>query len=175
MALPGTFESSNRTPYGKEGFAKNADAEAYEIIMDSHGILLWDPEQYQEKPLLIVTAESTPEEYLNYLNDKGISWIAAGDEHIDLKRAAEILKKEFGIERLGVVGGAHINGVFLKDGLFDEVSLLIGPGIDGREGMASVFDGLASNAPLTFLDLKGVKGFDDGAVWLRYDVKKDQQ
>ncbi len=41
--------------------------------------------------------------------------------------------------------------------------------------MASVFDGLASNAPLTFLDLKGVKGFDDGAVWLRYDVKKDQQ
>lgn len=172
MALPGVFKSRTKTPCGQEGFARNENADAYEIIMDSHGILLWDPEQYKEKPLLIATSENASKEYLDYLDQNGISWIAAGKDHIDLKRTAEILKQEFGVERMGVVGGAHINGGFLKDGLIDEVSLLIGPGIDGREGMPAVFDGLAKDAPLTFLELKDVKPYGDGAVWLRYNVKK---
>lgn len=38
-------------------------------------------------------------------------------------------------------GGAVINGAFLKAGLLDEVSILIGAGIDGRKGMPGVFDG----------------------------------
>ena len=37
------------------------------------------------------------------------------------------------MRRLGIVGGGHINGAFLQAGLLDEVSLMIGAGIDGRE------------------------------------------
>lgn len=59
-----------------------------------------------------------------------------------MKRACEILAAEFDVKRAAVVGGGHINAGFLAAGLLDEVSILIGAGIDGRGGMQSVFDGL---------------------------------
>lgn len=96
-----------------------------------------------EKPLLILTSERVPREYLSYLDGRNISWIAAGKERIDLARAAEILGAEFGVERMAVVGGSAINTSFLDAGLLDEVSILVGAGIDGRGGMPAVFDGLA--------------------------------
>lgn len=65
---------------------------------------------------------------------------SAGKKHIDLARAAEILKETFGIERLGVVGGPAMNTAFLDAGLLDEVIVLIGAGIDGRESFPPVFN-----------------------------------
>ena len=124
-----------------------------------------------EKPYLIITCEQVPKEYLQYLDRKNISWIACGNERIDLARAAEILFEEFGVKRMGIVGGAAINTAFLNDGLLDEISILIGAGIDGRTEMPSVFDGREMSHPLTHLTLSDVKMFDSGAVWLRYKVK----
>ncbi len=49
---------------------------------------------------------------------------------------------------MAVVGGGHINAGFLAAGLLDEVSLLIGAGIDGRGGMAAVFYGLPMERPV---------------------------
>ena len=100
--------------------------------------------------------------------DRNISWIAAGKERIDLARAAEILATEFGVERMAVVGGSAINTSFLDSGLLDEVSILIGAGIDGRGGMPAVFDGLPMVHPVIPLGLTDVQKFDSGAVWLRY-------
>ena len=67
--------------------------------------------------------------------------------------------------------GGHINAAFLAAGLLDEVSVLIGAGIDGRGGMAAMFDGLPMNQSLTQLHLESVKPFESGAVWLRYTVR----
>ena len=140
MAQGGSFSPSDGFSYGKEDFRKNADAKGYEIIVDTKGTLLWDDGD-TDKPYLIVMSENASGEYIDYLNGKRISWITCGKERIDLKRASEILAKEYGIERMAIVGGGHINGSFLDAGLVDEVSLLIGPAIDGREGEAQVFDG----------------------------------
>ena len=41
---------------------------------------------------------------------------------------------------MSIVGGGHINASFLEAGILDEVSSIIGAGIDGRGGMAAVFD-----------------------------------
>lgn len=71
---------------------------------------------------------------------------------------------------MAVVGGGHINAAFLSANLLDEISLLIGAGIDGREGICSVFDGLKRNHPLTLLKLEKVKAFKSGSVWLRYKM-----
>lgn len=76
---------------------------------------------------------------------------------MNLTRAAEILFEEFGVERMGIVGGAAINTAFLNDGLLDEISILIGAGIDGRVEMPSVFDGRKMSYPLTHLALSDVK------------------
>ena len=170
MALTGEFQASDPTPVGKEAFSRKVDAPGYEIVVDTHGKLLWPDAGEPEKPLLILTSEQAPREYLTYLDSRNISWIAAGRERIDLARAAEILAAEFGVERMAVVGGSAINTSFLDSGLLDEVSILIGAGIDGRGGMPAVFDGRAMDHPVTLLHLTDVRKFDSGAVWLRYAV-----
>jgi 2,5-diamino-6-(ribosylamino)-4(3H)-pyrimidinone 5'-phosphate reductase len=54
--------------------------------------------------------------------------------------------------------------------LLDEIILLIGSGIDGRSGMASVFDGLPMDTPVKVVKLNGVTTYDSGAVLIRYTV-----
>uniref|UniRef100_I5AX83 Pyrimidine reductase, riboflavin biosynthesis n=1 Tax=Eubacterium cellulosolvens (strain ATCC 43171 / JCM 9499 / 6) TaxID=633697 RepID=I5AX83_EUBC6 len=170
MAQGGSFSLSDGFPYGKEDFRKNADAKGYEIIVDTKGTLLWDDGD-TDKPYLIIMSEDVSEKYLDYLNSKKISWITCGKAHIDLRRASEILAENFRIERMAIVGGGHINGSFLDEGLVDEVSLLIGPAIDGREGMTAVFDGRRKDREPIHMLLKDIQKFEDGAVWLRYEVK----
>lgn len=170
MSLPGKFQAEDHTGCGKENFSRKTDAAGYVIVADTHGTLLWNKETDTEKPLLILTSTSAPQEYLDYLDRQNISWIACGNEHIDLKRASEILNTEFGVQRMGIVGGAAINTGFLTAGLLDEVALLIGPGIDGRTEMPSVFEGREDASPLP-LRLKNVKSYDNGDVVIRYQVK----
>lgn len=83
-----------------------------------------------------------------------------------------MLAEDFGVGRMAVVGGGHINAAFLEAGLLDEVSILIGAGIDGRGGMSAVFDGLADTPARGVFKLKlnDVKSYDSGAVWIRYNV-----
>lgn len=101
-----------------------------------------------------------------------ISWIATGKKYIDLSRAAETLCEQFGVKRLAVVGGGNINGAFLQAGLIDEVSLMVGGGIDGRRGMTAVFDGIdVPDYPVTLLDLKDVTRMGN-TVWMRYDIRR---
>ena len=72
---------------------------------------------------------------------------------------------------MGVVGGAAINTAFLDAGLLDEVSILVGAGIDGRGCMASVFDNLGKDHLLIRMKLTDVRRFDSDAVWLRYKTR----
>ena len=171
MAEPGVFYAKDPAVYGQEGFSRHADAAGYEVVVDTKGKLLWPDAAGMEKPYLIITSEQVTKEYLHYLDERHISWIACGKEKIDLVRAAEILVEEFHVERMGIVGGAAINTAFLDAGLLDEISIVVGAGIDGRGCMVSVFDGLGADHPLIHLKLTGVKRFDSEAVWLRYTTK----
>lgn len=172
MARPGIFQSETHTPLGRESFFKASDAAGYEVVVDTRGTLLWDSvEEEDGRPLLILTSERVSREYLAYLESRHISWIACGAERIDLRRACEILAREFGVERMAVVGGGHINAGFLAAGLLDEVSILVGAGIDGRGGMSAVFDGLPMECGVTPLTLESVRQYGSGAVWLRYHVE----
>lgn len=163
------FVAEHPAPYGKEGFSKKEDAAAYEVIVDTKGILRWDHWQ-REKPLVIVASEQVTGEYLAYLDSLGISWIACGKARIDLARACEILADQFGVVRMAVVGGGTINAAFLDAGLLDEVSILLAPGIDGRGGMAAAFDSLPMDREPFMLTLTNVQTYEDGAVWLHYTV-----
>lgn len=171
MALPGKFISKSCESLGKEAFHKSITADEYEVVVDTHGTLLWKDQEGSKRPLLVLTSENVKQEYLDYLIKNHVSWIACGKEHIDLKRACEILVDDFGVKRMVVVGGGRINAGFLEAGLLDEVSILIGAGIDGRGNMSAVFDGLPLDTLVTPLKLKQVQSFDSGAVWIRYYCK----
>jgi 2,5-diamino-6-(ribosylamino)-4(3H)-pyrimidinone 5'-phosphate reductase len=59
----------------------------------------------------------------------------------------------------------------VEAGLVDEVSLLIGPGIDGRHGLPTVFDGMdASNKKAVSLRIKAVEQRENDVLWIRYEV-----
>lgn len=141
MAQPGEFASGGE-PVGHEVFSVARRADGYEAVVDTHGTLLWNGDEGGQRPLLIITSEQVGRDYLDYLAERGISYIACGHDRIDLARACELLANEFGVERMAVGGGGHINAGFLAAGLLDEVSLLIGSGIDGRGGMSAIFAGL---------------------------------
>ena len=171
LALPGKFENKNNEPYGKEGFSKKTDAKGYEVVVDTKGTLLWKNATGMEKPYLIVTSENVSKEYLAYLDEQNISWIVCGAKHIDIKEMSRILAEEFGVKRMGIVGGPMINTAFLDAGLLDEVSILIGLGIDGRGGMPPVFNGLPKDREPIKLKLETSKVYKTGAVWLRYSFE----
>ena len=170
MSLPGKFLSKTNTPIEKESFYKAKDAAGYEVVVDTHGTLLWDDQSDEKNPILVVMSEGASKEYTEYLKERHISWIACGENQVDLKRACEILLSEFKVERMAVVGGGHINAGFLSAGLLDEISVLIGAGIDGRGGMSAVFDGLPVDRPVTQLKLDSLQALESGAVWIRYKV-----
>lgn len=77
-------------------FPGNADADGYEIVIDTRGTLLWDEPDASER---------VSRDYLAYLGGLHISWIACGKGSVDLARACEILASAFGVERMAVVGG----------------------------------------------------------------------
>lgn len=174
LAEPGEFQAKDKRVLGQDGFSKKIDADGYEIIVDTKGTLLWNEDSTYDKPHLIITSEQVTKEYLSYLDKKNISWIACGKDRIDLQRSVELLGEQFGVTRLAIVGGAHINGGFLDAGLLDEISILIGLGVDGREGMPAVLDGLPGDREPIPIKLKSVEQFEDGAVWLRYSLKNSR-
>lgn len=166
------FMAEDKTPIGHEAFHMAVRAEGYTIAMDSMGKLKWSDTEYDGRPLLVITSESCPKAYLDCLSLRNISWIAAGSgQRADLVKAMDILSRDFGVGRLAVTGGGHINGAFLEAGLIDEVSVMIGAGIDGRSGMSAVFDGIDDpGRPATILNLKSVDRVTENTVWLRYTL-----
>ena len=142
------------------------------MVVDTKGTLLWRDDSQYDKHHIILTSEQVSREYLTYLDRRNISYIAVGEEKIDLARALECLKETFGVERLGVVGGPTINTAFLDAGLLDEVIILIGAGIDGRAIFPPVFNRQEArgNEPIS-LKLIEAKAYDSGAVLIRYKTK----
>ena len=170
-ALPEPFKADDMTPIGEEKYHMAHSAGHYDIAIDTHGSLKW-PENASNNNLLVITDEQCPQEYHKYLTANGISWITCGKNGINLSRSVELLREKFGVKRLGIVGGGHINGAFLQAGLLDEVSLMIGGGIDGRAGMAAVFDGITQMSyPPMMLTLNEVERIGN-TVWLKYSVNK---
>ncbi|MGM9853778.1 MAG: RibD family protein [Muribaculaceae bacterium] len=172
-ALPEKFHAKDGTPLGKPEFHKTTDRKDFHICPDTRGTLQWESATLEDgRPLLILLSEDAPAEYAAYLRGKGISYIAAGKGHIDLPAAMETLAGEFGLEHLAILGGGLINGGFLAAGLIDEVSLLLAPGIDGREGWRAMFDGIPDQDKLpTKLQLQSVERLAGDVLWIRYAIK----
>lgn len=157
---------------GRKSVHVARQSDEYTIIVDTHGKLHWQANEADGHPLLCILSEQVSETYLETLRQQGISWIALGEEHIDLPKAMEVLYESFGVKRLAIVGGGHICGGFLEAGLIDEVSIMIVPGIDGREGQTAVFDGIISTECNPFhLKLESVEQWEADIVWLRYKMK----
>ncbi len=163
-ANPTPFSESGKA-VGRECFYKAAEG-GYQIFVDTRGTLTY-PEASEENRLCLL-GEQAKDSYLKYLEGIGCSYIVCGKDRIDFHRAVEILAEDFGVKRLAVVGGGRLNAAFLKAGLLDVISVMISPGIDGREGEPALFDGLEKSEVPVKIKPIGCKMMRHGTLWVQY-------
>ena len=165
------FVSATNRAAGPQPVHVARNAKSYAISVDTAGKLRWASTDIDGDHLICVVSERAPEDYLALLRDKGISYVVAGESAVDLVKAVDLLGEHFGIRRLLLEGGGHINGAFLQADLVDELSLLLVPGIDGRHEIPAVFDGVSpARKAAVPLRLLSVERRDKDALWLRYEV-----
>jgi 2,5-diamino-6-(ribosylamino)-4(3H)-pyrimidinone 5'-phosphate reductase len=170
------FRSVSNRPAGSQAVHVARRAPSYAISVDTQGKLQWQGGDLDGDHLICVVSEQAPEDYLSMLREKGISYVVSGETSVNLGRALELLSEHFGIRTLLLEGGGHMNGAFLGADLVDEVSLLIVPGIDGRRGVATVFDGLSPDRNVAVaLKLKSVQERKSGTLWVRYEVVRKER
>jgi 2,5-diamino-6-(ribosylamino)-4(3H)-pyrimidinone 5'-phosphate reductase len=128
-------------------------------------------------------SKSTPQDYLKYLKERCIDYIITGEDHVDLRAALEELYSRYNIKTVRVDSGGTLNGLLLRQGLVNEVSVLIYPSLVGGETVSSIYRAqdlltvsnadLASGAegtiPLRLMAAEKLKG---DVMWLRYEVKQ---
>jgi 2,5-diamino-6-(ribosylamino)-4(3H)-pyrimidinone 5'-phosphate reductase len=152
-------------------FIAKRDAESYAIAIDPSGKLTWKSNAIDDEHVITVLTEGVSDDYLAFLQAKGVSYLFGGRTKIDLAKVLEKLAREFGIKRLLLEGGGKINGSFLAADLIDELSILVGPIADGSIGTPALFDveGRAKAKKLKLMSVEKVKG---DIVWLRYKVRR---
>jgi 2,5-diamino-6-(ribosylamino)-4(3H)-pyrimidinone 5'-phosphate reductase len=164
------FVPTSPSPAGPQPVHVARRATSYAVAVDTLGKLRWSSADIEGDHLISVVSQRVPAEYLAMLRNTGISYIVAGESTVDLAQAVNLLGENFGIRRLLLEGGGHINGAFLEAGLVDELSLLIAPGIDGRHDIPAVFDGVSpTRGKAVPLRLKSVEQRASDTLWIRYE------
>jgi riboflavin biosynthesis pyrimidine reductase len=165
-----------QSPIAREAYIGDLNATSFAIAIDAHGKLGWESNTTGGDHIIEVLTTQVDDDYLNYLQKKGISYIFAGDSEIDFKSALEQLSDLFPIKTIMLEGGGHVNGSFLNEGLIDELSLLILPIADGTANTPTVFEvsDYLKKQPASLLKLKEVKKVEQDVIWLKYHFEKPE-
>ena len=130
-------------------------------------------------------SKSTSRDYLDYLKERHIDCIIAGEDHVDLGTALEELYSQYSVRVVRVDAGGTLNGLLLRQGLVSEVSVLIYPSLVGGESISSIFcapDLLAADDAdiasgkgkegTISLQLMQAEKLQGDVMWLRYEVRR---
>jgi|SRR5688572_11762410 len=144
------------------------------VVPDSRGrIRNWHVLQRAPywRGVVALCSHSTPHDYLEYLNKRRISYIVAGEHHVNMRAALEELNARYGVRLVHLDSGGTLNGVMLRAGLVNEVHLLVHPCLVGGQP-SSIFRSTGPIAPDSSLQLSlaNCQKLRDGIVWLHYSV-----
>ncbi len=159
-----------RSRIPRKDFIAGSNAESYAIAIDPSGKLTWKSSAIDGEHVITILSELVSDDYLAFLQSRGVSYVFGGRTNIDLARVLAKLRGEFGIRRLLLEGGGKINGSFLDAGLIDELSILIAPVADGTIGAPTLFDVEKREGPRRRLRVISVERLEGDVVWLRYEV-----
>lgn len=154
----------------REDHVADKDAGFFAVAFDRRGRLGWKDSRiqdedpgYGESHIIEVLCENTPEAYCSYLRSIGVSYVFAGQEEMDLPLALKKLKTLFGIEKLLLEGGSILNGAFQRQGVIDELSLVVSPVTAAAEDQP-LFDG----GCLEGYTLREIRQYEDSVLWMNY-------
>ena len=96
-------------------------------------------------------------------------------EELSLETALTILKEEYGCERITIQSGGTINGMFLREKLFDYVDIVVAPVLIGGKNTSTLIDGSSITnvqeiGSLGVLQLESSETLDDSYIRLKYKV-----
>ncbi|MCK5559029.1 MAG: dihydrofolate reductase family protein, partial [Thermoplasmata archaeon] len=93
---------------------------------------------------------------------------------VDLRAALEQLAEKYDIKTIRVDSGGTLNGVLLREGLVDEINVLIAPAAIGGTSPQSIYraEDLVKAEDVINLKLVHFEKLKDGYVWLKYEVIK---
>ena len=167
---------------GEEAFeapeVKPEDTRSLLVVPDSRGrVRSWHALRRAGmwRRMMALCSRSTPKEYLEYLEKRHIDRIVAGDDHVDMRGALEKLNEDYGAKTVLLDSGGILNGILLRAGLVDEVSLLVHPCLAGDRSPLSFFSDSETASPegVVQLRLKDVEKLRGDTVWLHYEVVKE--
>ncbi len=126
------------------------------------------------KDVIVLVSEITPEDHIAFLKSLGVPYIRAGKKFVDLRRALEELRKKYRIETIRTDSGGPLNGALLREGLADELSLLVCPYLVGGQTNSGIFiaPDLEKGGKTVPVTLFHTETLPDGSVWLRYRIGK---
>lgn len=162
----------NREPIPREDFIADHDAESYAVAVDPSGKLTWRQSDIDGEHVITILTEKVSDDYLAFLQSKGVSYLFGGKAKIDLAKVLQKLRARFGIRMLLLEGGGKINGSFLAADVIDEFSILVAPVADGSIGTPSLFDVEDRRMPARPLKLTSIEKRRGDIVWLRYKVRR---
>lgn len=174
MDIPVDFSKYKNIPVQYEDrVIKPEEGASLSVAFDRYGKLRWTGNytEYagQRRLMLEVLTEQVKPEFLAYLDGLGIPYLFAGKEDFEPEVFLTKLKKYYGVDTFVLCGGAQINAEFMRHGLIDEISLVIGPGVDGSRN-ALTFVGADDRTGFPkFYRLKELKNLGNNSVLLRYD------
>lgn len=96
-------------------------------------------------------------------------------DKLDLNGMLRQLKEDYGCERITIQTGGTLNGMFLREKLFDYVDIVVAPILVGGKATTTLIDGDAILTPeqlyeLGVLELESVQPLDGSYIRLRYKV-----
>jgi riboflavin biosynthesis pyrimidine reductase len=147
-------------------------AGSYVVALDPSGKLTWTKSDIDGEHVISVLTEGVSDDYLAFLQARGVSYVFGGKRDVDLKRALEKLRSLFDIRLLLLEGGGKINGSFLAADLIDELSILMAPIADGAVGTPALFDAPGRRRSIRNLKLLSHQKRAGDLLWLRYAIKR---
>lgn len=177
-AFPKKFKTDDRTvaPDTPAVFVGERRSERMFIVADPESDIYFTSPTLRGDNMLVIVGRNVTEEYLAHLREIHISYIIVSDA-TNLREGLEAVGRGFGIRRVSVQGGGILNGALLAEGLIDELSLVVYPGIDGLSGVPSIFEymGGATEYPAQGqrLQLLSASQREHGVLWMRYEFHKD--
>jgi len=145
------------------------------IVYDPDCLLRLSTNRFEEGQLVLITSRRASEAYLEQARIARVSYVFAGDDGSALGEALSAIQSHFGSTLFVLRADGQTNSVFMAQGMVDQVSVLIFPGLDTISGASSLFEspveqqkGAAVGKSLLHISTQTLDG---GIVWLRYLVE----
>lgn len=121
--------------------------------------------------VLILCSRSTPQDYLNFLEESDIKYMIVGYDEVNLATAFEELNIHFGIKNVAVRADGILNGKLLSDDLVEEIFVFMHPTLVGEHNNAVYIksDPDDQNLDLRLLEMKEMDG---EVICLKYRIMK---